>query len=128
MIPVETAQQIVLDTVSALPAERRELLAATGCVLAETVLAPVSLPPFDNSAMDGYAVLAEDTRGARAESWQLLEIDRETDLNRLAALAARIRDALDDVHVAVVDWAKMRERAQSLGAGLEHAPAPLARI
>ena len=63
---------------------------------------------------------------ARAESWQLLEIDRETDLNRLAALAAKIRDALDDVRVAVADWAEMRQRAHGLAAGLESAPGPLA--
>ena len=64
-------------------------------------------------------------RGARAESWQLLEIDRETDLHRLAALEARIRDALDDVRVAVADWAGMRQRAQGLASSLETAPGPL---
>jgi molybdopterin molybdotransferase len=36
------------------------LLEAAGAVLAETVTAPVPLPPFDNSAMDGYAVCASD--------------------------------------------------------------------
>ncbi|OLR90271.1 molybdopterin molybdenumtransferase [Actinokineospora bangkokensis] len=35
-----------------------------GLVLAEDVVAPVSLPPFDNSAMDGYAVRAEDVATA----------------------------------------------------------------
>jgi molybdopterin molybdotransferase len=74
VIPVETAQQIALDAVSALPAERRALLAAAGCVLAETVLAPISLPPFDNSAMDGYAVLADDTRGANADAPRVLRV------------------------------------------------------
>jgi glutamate dehydrogenase len=72
------------------------------------------------------AVAEPGARGARAESWQLLEVDRETDLDRLAALAARIRDALDDVRVAVGDWAEMRQRAHGLAAALETEPVPLA--
>ncbi|WP_026313812.1 gephyrin-like molybdotransferase Glp [Actinomadura flavalba] len=40
------------------------LLEAEGAVLAEAVAAPVPLPPFDNSAMDGYAVVAADVAGA----------------------------------------------------------------
>jgi molybdopterin molybdotransferase len=40
------------------------LLEAVHGVLAEPVTAPVNLPPFDNSAMDGYAVLASDVAGA----------------------------------------------------------------
>jgi molybdopterin molybdotransferase len=38
-----------------------------GLVLAEDVVAPLSLPGFDNSAMDGYAVVAEDISGVTAE-------------------------------------------------------------
>ncbi len=71
------------------------------------------------------AVPEPGTRGARAESWQLLEIDRETDPHRLAALAAQIRAALDDVQVAVADWPKMRERAQTLADRIESEPPPL---
>lgn len=37
---------------------------AIGLVLAEDVYSDIDLPPFDNSAMDGYAVRAEDTVGA----------------------------------------------------------------
>ena len=37
-------------------------------MLAEAVTAPVDLPPFDNSAMDGYAVLASDVAGASEAS------------------------------------------------------------
>ena len=40
------------------------LLDARGCVLAEDVTAPWPLPPFDNSAMDGYAVRSDDVRAA----------------------------------------------------------------
>jgi molybdopterin molybdotransferase len=41
---------------------------AFGHVLAADVVAPVSLPPWDNSSMDGYAVRSSDVAGARAES------------------------------------------------------------
>jgi molybdopterin molybdotransferase len=41
-----------------------QLLDAHGCVLVEDVTAPWPLPQFDNSAMDGYAVRAEDVHGA----------------------------------------------------------------
>ena len=45
-----------------------QLLDAHGCVLTEDVVAPWSLPQFDNTAMDGYAVRAEDVAGAAEES------------------------------------------------------------
>lgn len=41
---------------------------ALGLVLAADVVAPLSLPNFDNSAMDGYAVMAEDVAAASEES------------------------------------------------------------
>lgn len=44
------------------------LAAASGRVLAEDLTAGVALPPFDNSAMDGYAVRAADLAGASAAS------------------------------------------------------------
>lgn len=50
----------ILATVRPLDPLEVELERALGTVLAEDVTAPVPLPPFDNSAMDGYAVRAED--------------------------------------------------------------------
>ena len=47
-----------------MPAEAVPLRAALGRVLAEPLHAGVALPPFDNSAMDGYAVRAADLAGA----------------------------------------------------------------
>lgn len=49
-----------------LPAEHIDLFAAAGRVLAEDVVSGIDLPPFDTSAMDGYAVRARDAHvGAR---------------------------------------------------------------
>ncbi|WP_242900749.1 molybdotransferase-like divisome protein Glp [Actinomadura terrae] len=54
----------ILGSVPVLPPLDLALLEAQGTVLAEPVSAPVPLPPFDNSAMDGYAVVAADIAGA----------------------------------------------------------------
>ena len=54
----------ILGSVAVLPPLDLALLEAQGTVLAEPVTAPVPLPPFDNSAMDGYAVVAADIAAA----------------------------------------------------------------
>lgn len=60
MRPLPEAQRDVLDAIPLLPTRRIELEAALGLALAEPVVARHDLPPFANSAMDGYAVLAAD--------------------------------------------------------------------
>ncbi len=57
----------VLATVRPLDPIELQLLDAQGCVLVEDVMVPVSLPPFDNSSMDGYAVRVADIAGASEE-------------------------------------------------------------
>lgn len=59
-LPVHEAQRRILDRVRTLDAERVPLSAALGRVAAEDVSAALDLPPWDNSAMDGYAVRAAD--------------------------------------------------------------------
>jgi molybdenum cofactor synthesis domain-containing protein len=58
----------ILGAITPVPALEVAVLEARGAVLAETVTAPVSLPPFDNSAMDGYAVVAADVATAAADA------------------------------------------------------------
>ena len=64
LLSVEKAQERVLALVRPLDAERVPILEALGRVLAEDIRAPLNIPPLDNSAMDGYALRAEDTIGA----------------------------------------------------------------
>ena len=64
MIPLEDYVAQVLEALSPLEAGRLALGRAHGRVLAEDVTAAVPVPPWTNSAMDGYAVRAEDTTGA----------------------------------------------------------------
>ena len=58
--PISAALEALLADVSALKAESVPLEAAAGRVLAEAVTARLDVPPFDNSAMDGYALRAAD--------------------------------------------------------------------
>src|SRR5512143_3894897 len=64
MLSVTEAQQAILANIKRLEPETVSLLEALGRVLAEEVSAETALPPFDNSAMDGYAVRAADLIGA----------------------------------------------------------------
>ena len=57
----------ILATVRVLDPIELRLLDAQGCVLVEDVAVPLSLPPFDNSSMDGYAVRVADVAGATEE-------------------------------------------------------------
>ena len=68
MISVEEALEKILSYVEVLEPERRPILDCLGQVLAEDVYSTIDIPPLDNSAMDGYAVRAEDTYGARESS------------------------------------------------------------
>ncbi|ETK30973.1 molybdotransferase-like divisome protein Glp [Microbispora sp. ATCC PTA-5024] len=63
MKPVDRHLADILAVVRPLAPMEVELEAALGAVLAEDVVSPVPLPPFDNSAMDGYAVRAADVAG-----------------------------------------------------------------
>jgi len=64
MISVEEARERILSFFSRLEPEEKPVLEALGQVLAEDVAAEFDIPPFDNTAMDGYAVRAADTTGA----------------------------------------------------------------
>ncbi|MFJ3825380.1 molybdotransferase-like divisome protein Glp [Streptomyces nodosus] len=57
----------ILTTVRPLEPIELQLLDAQGCVLVDDITVPVSLPPFDNSSMDGYAVRVTDVAGASEE-------------------------------------------------------------
>ena len=66
LLGIEEARALVLERVQPLGAESVPLSAAAGRVLARAVAAPVDLPPFDSSAMDGFALRAADTPGRLA--------------------------------------------------------------
>jgi molybdopterin molybdotransferase len=66
LLPVAEAERLIAERIA--PVTGREVVTlanAAGRVLADDVVAPVDLPPFDNSAVDGFAVRAADLDGER---------------------------------------------------------------
>jgi molybdopterin molybdotransferase len=68
---IEEAQRLVLARVERLPAESAPIEDAAGRVLAEPGRAAVDLPPFDSSAMDGFALRAADSPGRLPVSFRI---------------------------------------------------------
>jgi molybdopterin molybdotransferase len=66
LLPVSEALNHILTSATTLASEKVELLRARGRTLAHAVISKVDNPPFDASAMDGYAVRAEDVATAPA--------------------------------------------------------------
>ncbi len=65
LVSHEDAERIILDHCRPMEVtERIEICRAAGRVLAQDVVAKDNVPPFDRAAMDGYAVIAEDTFAA----------------------------------------------------------------
>lgn len=77
MIRVEEALKTILAAISPLGLEKVNILDALGRVIGEDVYAGRAIPPKDNSAMDGYALRAADTRGASADTPAMLEVVEE---------------------------------------------------
>jgi molybdopterin molybdotransferase len=78
LLDIEVARSAVLERVSPLPPEDVSLDDALGRVLAADISSEDAIPPFDNSAMDGYAVRAEDTLGAAADDPVALRVVDES--------------------------------------------------
>jgi len=74
LLSLEDALERILDGVLPLRAESVPLAEALARVLSEDVVARLTLPPWDNSAMDGYAVRAQDVAQAKPESLVTLRV------------------------------------------------------
>ena len=75
LLPVAEAEQLIAARVNPISGRQSvPLREALGRVLAADIIAPVNLPPFDNSAVDGYAVRGEDIDTAREQ--RLAIVDR----------------------------------------------------
>jgi len=68
LLPLEDARARILEDVLPLRPESMPLSEALGHVLSEEVTALLTLPPWDNSAMDGFAVRSEDVATASPEA------------------------------------------------------------
>ena len=77
MIPVQEALDKILSKIQFKGVEKIPLDQALGRVMAEDVVSRINNPPLDNSAMDGYAVIAEDIQSATPENPVKLEMVEE---------------------------------------------------
>ncbi len=60
LMPIEEAMDKMLSRIKPIQTTLSLPADALGFVLAEDVLSPIHVPPFDNSAMDGYAIRIQD--------------------------------------------------------------------
>ncbi|MEZ5095485.1 MAG: molybdopterin molybdotransferase MoeA [Nocardioides sp.] len=87
LISVEELQERVLGTVSELAPMPQPLMEAQGLPVAEDVHASIPLPTFDNSAMDGYAVVRADVESASPEAPVTLPVVGEIGAGQARLLA-----------------------------------------
>jgi len=73
-LSVSAALKIVLESVQVLPAEPVFLMDALNRILSEPVVAQHDLPPFANSAMDGFAIRSEDVDKASQDNPTRLKV------------------------------------------------------
>ena len=74
MLTVEQARDSVLERIARLEPEPVAVLESLGCVLAADIVSDIDVAPFDNSAMDGYAVRSSDTAGASEDAPVVLRV------------------------------------------------------
>jgi len=74
MISVQEAQKRILSFFSPTELTNIPLIQAEGRTLAQDCISSIDLPPFDNSAMDGFAIIAQDTLNATLESPVYLKV------------------------------------------------------
>jgi molybdopterin molybdotransferase len=74
LIAPSVARQTILQNTTPLETQTIAHAVALGRVLASDVFSTFALPPFANSAMDGYAVVAQDTHGATSENPSTLRL------------------------------------------------------
>jgi molybdopterin molybdotransferase len=94
LLDIEVARRAVLDRARPVTAEEVALDRALGRVLAEEITSTDDIPPFDNSAMDGFAVRSEDTRGATAGAPAWLRVVDESRAGAPAAVSAGPEEAI----------------------------------
>jgi molybdopterin molybdotransferase len=109
MLDVDSARERILAAFSPLPPVEVPLIEASGLVLAVNVVARNSVPPFRNSAMDGYAVRASDTAAASWTAPIALMV-----IGEAAAGQAAIRRVGEGQAVRIMTGAVMPEGADAV--------------
>ena len=109
LLSLEEALAKMLEGVSTLPAETIALQDAAGRVLAEPIESLLTLPPWDNSAMDGFAVRAEDVEGASRDHPVRLRVTGES-----AAGRSTIAEVEPGTAIRILTGARLPEGADTV--------------
>jgi molybdopterin molybdotransferase len=122
VIALDDARAAVLDAVPRLEVRRVPIRRASGLVLAERIVAREPVPPFANSAMDGYAVRAADTADASVSTPVRLRVVGELPAGRAPTRAVARGEAIRIMTGAPVpdgaDAIVMVERTERDGDGV----------
>ena len=94
LVTLEETRAAILAAVPRLPVVRAPIADAVGLVLAEDVVAAEPVPPFANTAMDGYALRAADTAGASADAPVRLTVVDELPAGKAPAVAVGPGEAI----------------------------------
>ena len=73
-VSVEEAQRIILNSARPLNSEKTSLMVALNRILYEDIVSEEMIPSVDDSALDGYALIAEDTAGASVDNPARLQV------------------------------------------------------
>jgi molybdopterin molybdotransferase len=109
MISVEEALGKILSHVEVLEHEQKPILDCLGQVLAEDVYSDIDIPPLDNSAMDGYALRAQDTRGASESAPRYLVV-----VGEVAAGSMPTKDVMPGTAIRIMTGAPLPEGADAV--------------
>jgi molybdopterin molybdotransferase len=113
--PLEDAQSFVIGRCRALAPVEVGFEAAEGLVLAADVVAAEQVPPFDNTAVDGYAVIAADTELAPVEMPVVAEVAAGAATDRVLQRGQAIRIMTGAPIPAGADAVVMVEETERLG-------------
>ncbi len=109
MVRVEDQQERILEHITPLPDFPQPLLESLGLAAAEDVVAPMGLPAFDNSGMDGYAVYHSDVVTASEEAPVHLPV-----VGEIGAGQARLLASSPGTAVKIMTGAPMPTGADSV--------------
>jgi len=134
MTSFQDAKRLVLDQARTLGTEEVRLADSVGRALSRDLVAEVSLPPFDNSAMDGYALWSADTTGAAQDHPVILRLAGEVAAGQTLERAIRRGEAVKIMTGAPLpsgtDSVVMLEEARLRGEVVEifHAVRPASHV
>src|ERR1044071_6827235 len=95
LTPLREAQQTALEAAHVLGLEKVGLLDALGRVLGEDIIAARDNPPWDNSAMDGFAVRWEDLKQEHAIAKPvMLKVIEEVPAGKVATKTVGVGEAI----------------------------------